>query len=180
MDNKRTGSLGHAAGHSFYPGKNLGSRFLKDAGAVTTNSDELADLVRTLANYGSREKYRNEYNGLNSRLDEIQAAALRVKLKYLDADNQKRRDIASYYKANIKNQKIVLPFPMTSSPALKANYSHVWHLFVIRTANRRKLQKYLSDNGIQTLIHYPILSHRQKAYSKWNNLLFPITEKNSR
>ena len=170
---QRTGSIGHAAGHSFYPSKNLGA--LGDAGAVTTNDDELADVVRTIANYGSRKKYINDYKGLNSRLDEIQAAVLRVKLKYLERDNQKRREIADFYLKNIKNDKIVLPsisFGYNTIDYL----SHVWHLFVIRTKNRDKLQKYLIENGIQTLIHYPIPPHKQKAYKEWRELNLPITE----
>jgi len=176
---KRTGSLGNAAGHSFYPGKNLGA--LGDAGAVTTDDDELADVIRTIANYGSKKKYENIYKGLNSRLDEIQAAVLRVKLKYLDRDNQKRREIAQYYCDNIKNDKIILPIQNSNLPSgvgLKIqNYlEHVWHLFVIRTKGREKLQKYLSDNGIQTLIHYPIPPHKQKAYKEWGVLNLPITE----
>ncbi|GAB6282653.1 MAG: DegT/DnrJ/EryC1/StrS family aminotransferase [Ignavibacterium sp.] len=171
---KRTGSLGHAAGHSFYPGKNLGA--LGDAGAITTNDGELATVVRTIANYGSKKKYENKYKGINSRLDEIQAAVLRVKLKYLDKDNQKRREIAQYYCDNIKNERIILPI---QNPKLRIkNYlEHVWHLFVIRTGERDKLQKYLNDNGIQTLIHYPIPPHKQNAYKEWKNLNLPITEK---
>lgn len=167
--NKRTGSFGHAAGHSFYPGKNLGA--LGDAGAVTTSHDELADVVRTLGNYGSREKYINEYQGLNSRLDEIQAAVLRVKLRRLDADNQKRREIAEYYCNNITNQSLILP----KRPANQQ--SHVWHLFVIRHKDRDRLQKYLAENGIQTLIHYPIPPNKQKAYKEWNSLTFSITDR---
>ena len=163
----KTGSLGDAAGHSFYPGKNLGC--LGDGGAVTTNNDELAKVVRSLANYGSGKKYVFEYQGLNSRLDEIQAAMLDVKLKYLDADNEKRREVAKYYIENIKHPDIILP----SSPV---KGEHVWHLFVTRTARRNELQKYLTENGIQTLIHYPIPPHKQKCYSEWNQLSFPITE----
>ena len=167
-EQRKTGSLGDAAGHSFYPGKNLGC--LGDGGAVTTNNDELAKAVRSLANYGSGQKYVFEYQGLNSRLDEIQAAILDVKLKYLDADNEKRREVAKYYIENIKHPDIILP----PSP-LKGQ--HVWHLFVIRTARRNELQKYLTENGIQTLIHYPVPPHNQKCYTDWNNLSFPITEK---
>lgn len=161
---KRTGSLGDAAGHSFYPGKNLGA--LGDGGAVTTNDDKLAAVIRALANYGSSKKYVNDYQGLNSRLDEIQAAGLRVKLQRLDADNQRRIDIAKYYIENIKHPDIILPL---------AN-SHVFHLYVIRTPHRNQLQQYLTENGIQTLIHYPVPPHKQMAYKKWNNLVFPITE----
>jgi len=169
---KRTGSLGDAAGHSFYPGKNLGA--LGDAGAVTTNNGQLADVVRTLANYGSKKKYENIYQGLNSRLDEIQAAVLRVKLKRLDADNQKRREVAQYYVSNIKNSEIILP--TISDSLAEKGLSHVWHLFVIRHLKRDDLQHYLTGKGIQTLIHYPIPPHKQLAYKTMNNLDYPITE----
>lgn len=173
---KRTGSLGHAAGHSFYPGKNLGC--LGDGGAVTTDDDELAILIRALANYGSNKKYVNDYQGLNSRLDEIQAAVLRVKLKRLDADNQHRREIAQYYCENIKHPNFILPCLNTQDSKIKGQCdSHVWHLFVIRHSQRDKLQKYLTENDIQTLIHYPIPPHKQLAYVEWNKLNFPITEK---
>lgn len=171
---KRTGSLGNAAGHSFYPGKNLGA--LGDAGAVTTDNDELAEVVRTIANYGSKKKYENEYQGLNSRLDEMQAAVLRVKLKYLDNDNQKRREIAQFYCENIKNNKIILPKISNYKLSIINFNDHVWHLFVIRTKERDKLQKYLTDNGIQTVIHYPIPPHRQLAYKEWEHLSLLITE----
>jgi len=165
---KRTGSLGDAAGHSFYPGKNLGA--LGDGGAVTTNDDELATVIRAIANYGSTRKYINDYQGLNSRLDEIQAAVLRVKLKRLDDDNRKRQEIAQYYIENITNPEIILP--------KVSNFvnSHIWHLFIIRTKQREKLQQYLTDNEIQTLIHYPIPPHKQNAYKVWKDLSFPITE----
>jgi dTDP-4-amino-4,6-dideoxygalactose transaminase len=166
-----TGSLGHAAGHSFYPGKNLGA--LGDAGAVSTNDDSLADVVRSIANYGSRKKYENDYQGFNSRLDELQAAVLSVKLKYLDSENRKRREIAQYYLENITNPEITLPF--CPAPAI-GQPDNVWHLFVIRTAQRVILQKYLTANSIQTLIHYPIPPHKQKAYSDWNGKSFPVTE----
>lgn len=169
----RTGSIGDAAGHSFYPGKNLGA--LGDGGAVTTNNDELADILRTIANYGSRKKYYNDYKGLNSRLDEIQAAILRVKLKHLDADNQRRRELAQYYYDNIKNPNIVLPKTNNNGSILE-DKSHVWHLFVIRCKERDRLQKYLTGYGIQTLIHYPIPPHKQIAYSEFSNLKFEITE----
>lgn len=173
---KRTGSLGHAAGHSFYPGKNLGA--LGDAGAVTTNDDELADVIRTIANYGSKKKYENIFKGLNSRLDEIQAAVLRVKLKYLDANNQKRREIAKFYCDNIKNENIILPnYNNSTLFTHQFLHGHVWHLFVIRTEDREKLQTYLTEKGIQTLIHYPIPPHKQMAYKSWNEMKFPITEK---
>jgi len=163
---KKAGNLGDASGFSFYPGKNLGA--LGDGGAVTTNDEKLAEVIKALRNYGSHKKYENLYKGYNSRLDEIQAAMLRVKLKYLDKENKKRKEIAKYYLENIKNNKIILPKIITDS---------VWHLFVIRLKERDRLQKYLFENGIQTLIHYPIPPHKQKAYKEWNNLSFPITEK---
>ena len=165
--NKRTGSIGVAAGHSFYPGKNLGC--LGDGGAVTTNDDSLAEVIKALGNYGSKEKYVNDYQGLNSRLDEIQAAILRVKLPRLDADNQRRREIARYYIENIKHPDIILPHVSDWN-------SHVFHIFIIRCKQRDKLQSYLSEQGIQTLIHYPIPPHKQKAYKEWNTLSLPITE----
>ena len=171
---KISGNIGHAAGHSFYPGKNLGA--LGDAGAVTTNDDELATMVRTIANYGSQVKYRNEYHGLNSRLDEIQAAVLRVKLERMEADNQKRRVIAQYFKENINNANIILPQLLVNKNSVANNRSHVWHLFVIRNGNRDKLQSYLEAQGIQTLIHYPIPPHKQVAYRQWNQQSLPITE----
>lgn len=171
LGGRRTGSLGHAAGFSFYPGKNLGA--LGDAGAVTTNDDELATMVRALGNYGSKQKYVNEYQGLNSRLDELQAALLDVKLKYIDHENNYRRKIAEYYINNIKNENIILP----SYPPLRGiGGYHVFHLFVIRSSQRDHLQQYLTDNGIQTLIHYPMPPHKQGAYKAMNNDLYPITE----
>lgn len=163
----KTGSLGDAAGHSFYPGKNLGA--LGDAGAVTTNDKELADTVRSLANYGSQKKYVFKYKGRNSRLDEIQAAVLDVKLKYLDEDNEKRRHVARRYINEITNPEIILP-------QVEDWYSHVFHIFPIRTKNRDKLQQYLTDQGIQTLIHYPIPPHKQECYKEWNDRSYPITE----
>ncbi|HSW67431.1 MAG TPA: DegT/DnrJ/EryC1/StrS family aminotransferase [Bacteroidales bacterium] len=174
---RRTGSLGAAAGFSFYPGKNLGC--LGDGGAVTTNDDELARVVRALANYGSAKKYVNDYQGLNSRLDEVQAAFLDVKLKYLDAENQRRREIAQYYCENITHPDITLPWSRDNFILYPLSFTlpHVWHLFVIRTKHRDKLQHYLTENGIQTLIHYPIPPHKQLAYKEWNALSFPITEK---
>ncbi len=170
----RTGSLGDAAGHSFYPGKNLGA--LGDGGAVTTNDGNLASVIRSLANYGSGKKYVHEYTGLNSRLDEIQAAILRVKLGRLDADNQHRRKIAQYYVEQIINENITLP-SIKNSSIITNNLSHVWHLFVIRLKQRDKLQKYLAGKGVQSLIHYPIPPHKQLAYKAWNNLSLPITER---
>lgn len=172
---KRTGSLGDAAGHSFYPGKNLGA--LGDAGAVTTNNDELAEVFRALGNYGSKEKYVNKYQGLNSRLDEIQAAVLSVKLKRLDEDNQKRREIAKFYCDNITNPNIILPIIQNSKIKIQNYFGHVWHIFVIRHFKRDQLQKYLADHNIQTLIHYPIPPHKQLAYKEWNTLIFPNAER---
>lgn len=163
----KTGSLGDASGFSFYPGKNLGA--LGDGGAVTTNDDELARVIRALGNYGGEKKYENIYKGTNSRLDEIQAAMLRVKLRHLDDEIKKRREVANYYLDNIKNENIILP-------TIKDQNSHVWHLFVIRTSRRDELQKYLSEQGIQTLIHYPIPPHKQIAYKEWGSLNFAITE----
>jgi dTDP-4-amino-4,6-dideoxygalactose transaminase len=170
---RRTGSLGDAAGNSFYPGKNLGA--LGDAGAVTTNSDELAGVIRALANYGSSRKYVNDYRGLNSRLDEIQAAALRVKLPRLDQDNRHRRAVAEYYHRHIINPEIILPWPDKGAGIID-DRSHVWHLFVVRHAERDRLQRYLADHDIQTLIHYPLPPHRQQAYREWAGLSFPLTE----
>lgn len=172
-NNKKTGALGHAAGHSFYPGKNLGA--LGDAGAVTTDDQLLARVVRSIANYGSSEKYVNEYKGLNSRLDEIQAAVLRVKLQYLQKDNQKRREIAHFYCTQIKNPHVILPDAGSNETVIN-NMSHVWHLFVIRCEKRDALQQYLVKNNIQTLIHYPIPPHKQQAYRDWNPMHFPLTE----
>ncbi|MDD2798992.1 MAG: DegT/DnrJ/EryC1/StrS family aminotransferase [Bacteroidales bacterium] len=174
---KKTGALGDAAGFSFYPGKNLGA--LGDAGAVTTNDDLLADTVRALGNYGSKQKYVNEYKGLNSRLDELQAAILNVKLKYIDVENQRRRESAAYYCEHIKNEKITLPVDnhRLTTYDLRLDSSHVWHLFVIRCDERERLQQFLMDNGVQTLIHYPIPPHKQTAYKELNDLSFPITEK---
>jgi dTDP-4-amino-4,6-dideoxygalactose transaminase len=164
----KTGNLGDAAGFSFYPGKNLGA--IGDAGAVTTNDDTLAQTIRALANYGSEEKYVNKYQGLNSRLDEIQASVLDVKLKYLDEENNRRREIAKYYIENINHPDIILPKWPTDEKA------HVWHLFVIRTKERARLQQYLAWNDIQTLIHYPTPPTQQEAYKEYNHLSFPITE----
>lgn len=166
-DGRRTGSIGDAAAHSFYPGKNLGA--LGDGGAVTTNDALLAETVRTLANYGSSKKYVFKYCGRNSRLDEIQAAVLNIKLKYLDEDNQRRQEIAAYYYSNIHNPAIILPDMLT-------NENNVYHLFPILCAERDRLQHYLSENGIGTMIHYPIPPHKQECYAQWNSLSFPITE----
>lgn len=164
---RHTGSLGDAAGHSFYPGKNLGA--LGDAGAVTTDDKELAKIIRAVANYGSQRKYVFKYIGRNSRLDEIQAAILDVKLKHLDEDIAIRKQIAKYYIDNITNPDII-------TPIVKDWDAHVFHIFTIRCKRRDGLQKYLSDNGVQTVIHYPIPPHKQECYKKWNNLSFPITE----
>ena len=165
---KRTGNLGDASGFSFYPGKNLGC--MGDGGCVTTNDDELAFKIRALANYGSDRKYHHIFKGINSRLDEIQAAILDVKLPYLDEDNKKRRKISKFYRENIKNPKIILPETYDEN-------AHVWHVFVLRCENRDDFQKYLESNGIQTNIHYPTPPHKQGAYSEWNGLSYPITEK---
>jgi len=164
---RKAGSWGHAAGFSFYPGKNLGA--LGDAGAVTTSDEKLARAIRALGNYGSHKKYENLYQGVNSRLDEIQAAMLRVKLRYLDTEIEHRRNIAEYYLEHIKNSEVQLP-------AVKARESHVWHLFVIRSIRRTALQKYLAEQEIQTLIHYPVPPHQQQAYKNWNDERYPISE----
>ncbi len=162
-----TGNLGDAAGHSFYPGKNLGA--LGDAGAVTTNDTALATCIRSLANYGSAKKYVFEYVGRNSRLDELQAAILDVKLHHLDEDVQLRKDVARYYVENIKNPKIVLPKIFDWD-------QHVFHLFPIRCEERDRLQAYLTENGIGTNIHYPIPPHKQECYKDWNHVSLPVTE----
>ncbi|HNX67883.1 MAG TPA: DegT/DnrJ/EryC1/StrS family aminotransferase [Candidatus Omnitrophota bacterium] len=173
---KRSGSLGDAAGNSFYPTKNLGA--LGDAGAVTTNDALLADRVRALANYGSAKKHLCDFQGFNSRLDEIQAAFLDIKLKYVDAENKRRREIAKFYSENIDHPEIILPHGKNSSLfSLPFALSHVWHLFVIRTKYRNRLQKHLEANGIQSLIHYPVPPHKQLAYKKWNTKKLRITEK---
>ena len=166
-ENIKSGNLGDAAGFSFYPGKNLGA--LGDAGAVTTNDESLAKMIFALRNYGSEKKYYNEFIGINSRLDELQAAFLNVKLPNLNNENEKRKIIANHYLSTIKNKKIILP-------EYNVGNHHVFHLFVIRTPNRDALQSYLLENGIQSMIHYPVPPHQQKALSHWNNLSFPITE----
>lgn len=163
----RTGNLGDAAGFSFYPGKNLGA--LGDSGAVTTKDVELAKVVRALGNYGSAQKYVNQYQGLNSRMDEIQAGFLSVKLRFTDVQTLSRKEVADYYLENIRNANIILPEKGEVD-------EHVWHLFVIKTTKREKLQKYLSDNGVQILVHYPIPAYKQECYLDFNNLSFPITE----
>ena len=164
----KTGALGDAAAHSFYPGKNLGA--LGDAGAVTTNDAELASVIRALANYGSQKKYVFKYVGMNSRMAETDAAALDVKLKYLDEDNRKRQELADYYYTHITNPLITLP---TRIP----NENNVYHQFPIFCERRDELQEYLKENGIQTLIHYPIPPHKQECYKEWNERSYPITEK---
>lgn len=172
-DGRKSGNLGDAAGLSFYPGKNLGA--LGDAGAVTTNDEELAITVRTIANYGSKVKYLNEFQGVNSRLDEIQAAFLSVKLKYIDLENDRRREIALKYLQQIKNDEIVLPVIDGTSAANSLH--HVWHLFVVRISKRDEVLAILKEKGIQTLIHYPIPPHKQQAYKVYNNESFPLTER---
>jgi len=164
---RKTGSLGDASAHSFYPTKNMGA--LGDAGAVTTNDKELATIIRTLGNYGSEKKYIFEYQGLNSRLDEIQAAVLNIKLIHIEEDNSNRKRVAQYYISNIIHPEIVLPKVYNWD-------SHVFHIFTIRTKNRDQLQAYLLENGVQTMIHYPIPPHKQACYNEWNGMAFPITE----
>jgi dTDP-4-amino-4,6-dideoxygalactose transaminase len=164
---KKAGNWGHAGAFSFYPGKNLGA--LGDAGAVTTNDLELAETIKALGNYGSKKKYENIYQGGNSRLDEIQAAMLRVKLKYLDEDTHKRRTIAEYYVMNMNNNLIELP-------SCNAIDEHAFHLFVVRSEYREQLQEFLAGSGVQSLIHYPIPPHKQQAYSIFNQISLPITE----
>jgi len=165
---KKVGCWGDASGFSFYPGKNLGA--LGDAGAITTNDDTLAEVLFALRNYGSHKKYENKYKGTNSRLDEMQAAILKIKLNYLNEDNEKRRQIALKYIKGINNNSLILPdFP-------NDEFSHVWHLFVVRTSKRDELQKYLLENDIQTLVHYPIPPHQQKAYGEMKNYDFPISQ----
>jgi len=163
----KTGSLGDAAGHSFYPGKNLGA--LGDAGAITTNDDSLAETVRALGNYGSSEKYIFPYKGRNSRLDEIQAAILRVKLRHLETDLELRKQTAAFYMDHIQHPEIVLP-------QVNDRDAHVFHIFPIRTKYREKLQNYLAENGIQTMIHYPVPPHKQACYKEYNQLSLPVTE----
>ena len=165
---KRSGYFGDAAGFSFYPGKNLGC--LGDGGCITTDDDELAYVIRKLANYGSSVKYVHEYKGENSRLDEIQAAVLSVKLERLDADNDRRRQIAAMYNAGIKNKAIILP-------KLHEKEEHVWHIYCVRVQNRKAFIDYLEDCGIETVIHYPTPPHKQKAYKEFSHLYLPISEK---
>lgn len=165
---KKVGSLGDAAGFSFYPGKNLGA--LGDGGAVTTNDSELANTIAALRNYGSHEKYKNLYKGMNSRLDEIQAGMLRVKLRYLDKEIIARQTVAQAYLKGIHN-------PLIDLPIIDDVNAHVLHLFVIKTSQRDKLVNYLTANGVQSLVHYPIPPHQQEAYQEWESVSFPISEK---
>ncbi len=168
VEGKRAGNLGDAAGFSFYPTKNLGA--LGDGGAVTTNSDKLASVIRMLRNYGASSKYINEYVGINSRLDEIQAAFLNCKLPLLDADNEKRRVIAKRYLSEVNNEKIELPYYNQSE-------DHVFHLFVVQVKDRNAFIEYLKESEIGTLVHYPIAPHKQEAFIEYENLTFPVTEK---
>lgn len=171
VQGKKAGNWGDASGFSFYPGKNLGA--LGDAGAITTNDDKLANMLKALRNYGSHEKYKNLVQGVNSRLDEMQAAMLDVKLQFLDNEIQHRRKIANLYLSELNNPLITLPLNNINTEEYE---QHVWHLFVIRTEHRAALQSYLLENGIQTLIHYPIAPHKQQAYKEWNDLSYPISE----
>lgn len=164
---KRSGNLGDASGFSFYPGKNLGA--LGDGGAITTNDDQLAEVLKALRNYGSHVKYRNLYKGINSRLDELQAAFLSVKLRALDADNAHRAQIARHYLSSITNGAVVLP-------TVEHADGHVWHVFVVRVQNREHFQAYLTGRGVQTVIHYPIPPHQQPAYAELATGSFPISE----
>lgn len=164
---RRAGNWGDAAGFSFYPGKNLGA--LGDGGAIATNDDQLAQTLKALRNYGSHKKYENLYQGVNSRLDEIQAAMLRVKLPYLPTEITRRQEIAARYCHEIHNPQITLPL-------LQVPASHVWHLFVVRCERREALQEHLRKAGIQTLIHYPVPPHRQEAYAQWKSINLPIAE----
>lgn len=172
VDDSKAGSWGNASAFSFYPGKNLGA--LGDAGAVTTNDEELAETIRALGNYGSKVKYNNLFKGVNSRLDELQAAMLRVKLRYLDRDTNSRRSVAAAYMAGIKNE--LLQLPLEDSIDIEHFSGHVWHLFVIRCKNRAAFQEHLRSKNVETLIHYPIPPHKQQAYAEWSDLRFDITE----
>ncbi|OWF66221.1 aminotransferase [Polynucleobacter hirudinilacicola] len=172
IDGRNAGSWGHASGFSFYPGKNLGA--LGDAGAITTNDFELAQTVRALGNYGSLNKYENLYQGLNSRLDEMQAAMLRVKLQYLDADTMLRKQIAVAYAKGINNPLVIKP--IASDATVSSLHNHVFHLFVLRVKHRSAFQSFLKAAGIETLIHYPIPPHKQYAYSSYSDLNLPLAE----
>ena len=172
ISGRKAGSWGHAAGFSFYPGKNLGA--LGDAGAVTTDDEDLAKTIRALGNYGSHIKYENLYQGVNSRLDEIQASLLRLKLKHLDAETERRKEIALAYAGGITNSALLQPIRKNSTAEALEN--HVFHLYVIRSAEREALQAHLTNMGVQTLIHYPIPPHQQQAYSIWNKQAYPLTK----
>lgn len=171
LNGRKAGNWGHAAGFSFYPGKNLGA--LGDAGAVTTNDEDLARTIQALGNYGSHKKYENLYQGVNSRLDEMQAAMLRVKLCHLDKEITARRKVATMYLQGITSDLVALP-------KWGMKEQHVFHLFVVRCDRRDELQKYLREWGVQTLIHYPHPPHRQDAYGAWGDKNFPVTETISR
>lgn len=173
INGKRAGNWGHASGFSFYPGKNLGA--LGDAGAVTTNDNELAKTIRAIRNYGSEKKYHHLFQGVNSRMDEMQAAMLRVKMKYLNAETIRRKEIAMEYANKISNSAVAQPISQINS--IEEIEDHVFHLYVIRTTERNMLKQYLSNRGIETLIHYPVAPHKQKAFERYNELKLPITER---
>lgn len=173
QNGRKAGNWGDAAGFSFYPGKNLGA--LGDGGAVTTNDSELANTLRAIANYGSHKKYQNAYQGINSRLDEMQAAFLNVKLQHLEQEIQHRRQLAAQYNAGIQNPSLSLPI-QDATRHIQTYLGHVWHLYVIQTEHRAQLQTFLTEHQIQTLIHYPIPPHKQQAYPGWENLSLPMTE----
>lgn len=166
-EGKRVGNLGNASAFSFYPGKNLGA--LGDGGGITTNDEALFRKIKAIANYGSDRKYHHIYKGVNSRLDEIQAAILDIKLAHLDEDNARRREIAKIYREQIKNPKIILPKAYDESAC-------VWHCFVVRTKKRDEFEAYLNQNGVQTIIHYPTPPHKQGAYSEWAQQSYPLSE----
>lgn len=173
---RKTGALGDAAGHSFYPGKNLGA--FGDAGAVTTNDSQLADIIRALGNYGSHQKYIHDFQGYNSRIDEIQAAILLAKLPHLDADNARRKEIAARYQREVSNPLVRLRLAESEqcSRSVLAPRDSVYHIFTVFSSQRDRLQQYLLDNGVETQIHYPIPPHKQRCYREWNHLSLPITE----
>ena len=181
---RKTGSLGDAAGHSFYPGKNLGA--LGDAGAVTTNDEQLAEIIRALGNYGSHQKYVHDWQGCNSRIDELQAAVLDVKLQHIDAANQRRKEIAALYINKVQNPLLrfnAVANPLSDGmanplqPISVCDRDCVWHIFPVFTEHRDALQQYLHTHGVETQVHYPIPPHRQKCFAAWNHLSFPITER---